>query len=142
VHLEAELEKAEKTEDTTADSKKEAVQRPTVAAMEVKKDVALPKPVAQTAPTPSTTEPSTARGASVSTAPQENTGTVSVTSEPNGVAIYVDNSFVGTAPVTLKLKPGKYSIRGFIGGYQNWFQMVGVEAGQNLSLTVAMQKSK
>ena len=89
---------------------------------------------------PVVTEASTSTGPPISTGPVENTGTITVTSEPNGAAIYVDNSSVGIAPVTLRLKPGKHSIRGFKRGYQNWFQMVTVEAGQNLPLTVAMQK--
>lgn len=84
----------------------------------------------------------TAGGGPISTGPGENSSTIIVTSEPTGAAIYVDDSSVGIAPVTLKLKPGQHVIRAFKNGYQNWFRAVTVETGQNSSLTVTMQKSE
>jgi PEGA domain len=102
----------------------------------------LSKQGSQTAAPVGTAEASAAGGEPISTRPGENTSTISVTSEPTGAQIYLDDSSAGIAPVTLKLKPGKHSIRAFKKDYQNWLGAVTVEAGQNLSLTVAMQKSE
>jgi hypothetical protein len=112
-----------------------------VAITESKKEPDLSKHGSEVA-APVVSEASTAGGAPISTGPSENTCTIVVISEPTGAAIYVDDSPAGIALVTLKLKPGKHSIRAFKKGYQNWFRAVTVEAGQNLSLTVAMQKSE
>jgi len=38
------------------------------------------------------------------------TGTIAVSSSPDNAEIYVDGSFVGNAPATLKLSPGKHTI--------------------------------
>ncbi len=55
--------------------------------------------------------------------------TVSVTSNPGGAEIYVDDSFIGRAPVTIDLKPGKHSIRAFAKDYQNWSRWITITAG-------------
>jgi PEGA domain len=132
IHLKAELEKNGKV-GVTADLEAEATQSPAVVATETKKEPDPPKQGSQTAA-------SAAGGVPISAGPGENTGTIIVTSEPTGAEIYLDNSPAGIAPVTLKLKPGNHSIRAFKKGYQNWLRAVTLEAGQNLPLTVAMQK--
>lgn len=67
-------------------------------------------------------------------------GTVFVTSDPVGAEIYSDDSFIGNAPVTLKLNSGQYFIRAFEKDYKNWSRAVTVEAGKELHLTVTMER--
>jgi hypothetical protein len=45
-------------------------------------------------------------GALICGAPAEANETMAISSNPDGAEIYLDNSFVGNAAATLKLKPG------------------------------------
>ena len=71
----------------------------------------------------------------------ENSGTVSLASDPSGAEVYVDDSMVGKAPVTLNLKPGQHYVRMFAKDYRNWSQQIMVVPGSELMLTAKLQKS-
>lgn len=71
----------------------------------------------------------------------ENSGTVSLASDPSGAEVYVDDSMVGKAPVTLNLKPGQHYVRMFAKDYKNWSQQIMVVPGSELTLTAKLQKS-
>lgn len=64
-----------------------------------------------------------------------------LTSEPEGAEVYVDDSFVGKAPTTLKLKPGKHAIRMFMNNYQNWVEWISLDSGSEMHITAALQRS-
>jgi hypothetical protein len=66
---------------------------------------------------------------------------VSVTSDPIGAEIYVDDSFVGYAPVTLDLKPGQHSIRAFAKDFKNWSQWPTIVAGSQAHIEATLKKS-
>jgi hypothetical protein len=51
---------------------------------------------------------------------QQGTGTVSISSEPDGLEIYVDDVFVGDTPSTLKLSAGHHTIEVRGPGGQPW----------------------
>jgi hypothetical protein len=66
----------------------------------------------------------------------------SLKSDPDRAEIYVDDSFVGKAPMTLKLKPGKHAIRMFMNDYQNWGPVeITVEADREATITATLAKS-
>jgi hypothetical protein len=65
-------------------------------------------------------------------------GTISVTSNPDGAEIYVDDSFVGKAPATINLKAGHHSVRAFAKDYQNWSRWITVTANSQIELTATM----
>jgi hypothetical protein len=67
--------------------------------------------------------------------------TISVTSNPDGAEIYVDDSFVGKSPATMQLKPGQHSIRAFAKNCQNWSQWITVGANSQVNLAATMVKS-
>ena len=50
----------------------------------------------------------------------QQTEAVSFASDPNGAEVYVDNSLVGKAPITLNLKLGHHYVRMFEKDYKNW----------------------
>ena len=77
----------------------------------------------------------------VGTGTSEALVTILLTSDPTGADIYADDSFMGKAPVTMKLKPGQHNFRAFLKDYNNWFRAVAVEAGKEVHLTAAMVKS-
>jgi len=67
-------------------------------------------------------------------------GTVQVTSNPDGADIYCDNAFVGNAPSTLKLAPGKHTIRVASTGHTDWSRDVTVQSGSEAHLNAALDK--
>ncbi len=67
--------------------------------------------------------------------------TLYVASNPDGAEIDVDDSFAGKAPMTLKLIPGRHSIRMFMNDYHNWSQWITIEAGADVHITAALEKS-
>jgi hypothetical protein len=68
-------------------------------------------------------------------------GTIFVTSNPDSAEIYVDDLFVGKAPATLHLNPGRHSVRAFAKDYQNWSQWITVVANSQVQVAAAMAKA-
>ena len=56
-------------------------------------------------------------GAPAATAPRANAIAIVVRSAPSGATILIDGSAVGTAPATVKLKPGPHRLRASMSGY-------------------------
>ncbi len=71
----------------------------------------------------------------------EGIGTVSVATTPDGGEVYADGQFVGNAPATLKLKPGKHTVSVKMSGYKDWSRDISSEAGSDAHLTAALEKS-
>lgn len=67
-------------------------------------------------------------------------GSVAVASSPEGAEIYADDAFVGNAPATLKLKPGKHTIRLASTGYKDWSREITVQSGSDVHLTATLEK--
>jgi PEGA domain len=72
--------------------------------------------------------------------PEQDQGTISITSDPSGADISVDGSFVGDAPATLKLKPGDHTISVQRAGYQAWTRQLKVLSGENVKLDATLTK--
>jgi len=70
----------------------------------------------------------------------EATGTVSVTTNPDGADVYVDGEFRGNAPATLKLKPGKHTIAVKMSGYKDWTREITTDAGSDARLSAGLEK--
>jgi PEGA domain-containing protein len=69
-------------------------------------------------------------------------GVIFVTSKPSGADIYVDDSFIARAPVTLNLKPGQHYVRAFLSDYQNWSQQITVAADSEGHLAISLEQLK
>ncbi len=67
-------------------------------------------------------------------------GTVQVTSAPDGADVYSDGAFVGNAPSTLKLSPGKHTVKVSSSGYKDWSRDITVQAGSEAKLNAVMEK--
>jgi hypothetical protein len=67
---------------------------------------------------------------------------VALVSTPAGADVNVDGSFVGNAPATLKLKPGKHTIRVTMNGYKDWSKDMTVLAGSQVNLAATMEKAE
>jgi len=71
----------------------------------------------------------------------EGTGTVSVSTVPDGAEIYADEQFFGNAPATVKLKPGKHTIAVKMNGYKDWTREISTEVGSDAQLTASLERS-
>jgi len=72
-------------------------------------------------------------------ASSEATGSVKITSTPEGADIWVDDAFVGNAPAQLKLAAGKHRIRIGKEGYKNWEKEIKVTAGSELTINAPLK---
>ena len=88
---------------------------------------AQPVPAASSAALPASTSP-------------EGIESMQVNSNPDGADVYVDGSFVGNAPATLKLKPGKHTITVKQSGYKDWSREVSTEAGAEAHISATLEK--
>jgi hypothetical protein len=66
------------------------------------------------------------------------TGSVSVTSNPDYASVSVDGSYYGKTPLTLNLYPGSHQILLKLSGYTDYSTSVWVNAGQSQNLPVSM----
>ncbi|WP_232054710.1 PEGA domain-containing protein [Thermococcus sp. 2319x1] len=66
-------------------------------------------------------------------------GYLRVESSPSGAEVYVDGSYVGTAPITdYRLSPGEHTIKVRKEGYQEYTITVNVEAGKSVSVSASL----
>lgn len=101
-------------------------------------------PVGVTTTVTKDTEPSTPATAKplAENAPSADAvGTVSLSTTPDGADVYVDGQFNGNSPATLKLKPGKHTIRVSATGYQEWTREITTDAGSTAHLAATLQKA-
>jgi len=67
-------------------------------------------------------------------------GVVNLSSNPVGADVSLDGNFVGNAPATLKLAPGKHTITVKMAGYTDWTREITVQSGSEVQLTAALEK--
>ncbi len=67
-------------------------------------------------------------------------GTIIVTSTPEGADVSVDGAFVGNTPATLKLAPGKHTIKVSMAGYKEWSREISVLSSSDVKLTATLEK--
>jgi serine protease Do len=65
-------------------------------------------------------------------------GTVSVSSEPDGAEIFVDDKFMGNAPAALKLPAGPHSILLKLPGHADWHRTLEILKSSKTSLKAAL----
>jgi len=74
------------------------------------------------------------------TAPNNATGAVAVSADPEGADISVDGSFVGNAPATLKLSPGKHVVSVSHQGFKEWSREISVLPDSQVNLKATLAK--
>jgi hypothetical protein len=109
----------------------EVKQKSVIRSPEANIPVAPPKAVP---PEPSMTAPA-AGGAALS-----GKGTVALSATPENAEVSVDGSFVGNAPVNLKLDPGKHRIVVSAKGYQEFTREITVMADSEVRLTASLER--
>ncbi|HEV2022986.1 MAG TPA: PEGA domain-containing protein, partial [Terriglobales bacterium] len=86
--------------------------------------------------------PDTSEGSQKSAAPSDSqqTGTVTVTSAPDGADVYADGAFVGNAPAILRLNAGKHRVRVAMQGYKGWDRELTVQTGSQLNVKAVLER--
>jgi hypothetical protein len=115
-------------DELAGDTKQAAAIKP------AEKAIAVPDPKAVPA-TPSITKPADAAHAA------KEEGKILLTSVPDGADVYVDDSFVGNAPATLKLPAGKHTIKVSQSGYAAWSKEISVFAGSEVNMKATLEKN-
>ena len=67
-------------------------------------------------------------------------GDVTVTSTPDSADVFVDGTFKGNTPSTLKLTAGKHMVRVTSAGYKDWEREIDVTAGSEVKLNAKLEK--
>lgn len=67
-------------------------------------------------------------------------GKVQITSDPDGAEVYVDGSFLGNTPVSLKLNSGKHVIRLSSKGFTDWSKETVVQEDSEVRLIGKLEK--
>ena len=62
--------------------------------------------------------------------PEPSSGRLSVSSEPEGAAVYLNGSYRGKTPLAIELAPGVYDLRLALPGYADYREQVRVQAGR------------
>jgi PEGA domain-containing protein len=73
-------------------------------------------------------------------APDDEKGTIKLTSSPDGAEVYVDEDLVGNAPVTLRLSSGKHTVKVSQAGYKPWTRQIAVHGGSETNLKASLEK--
>jgi hypothetical protein len=84
--------------------------------------------------------PSITKSADAAPAAKEE-GKIILTSIPDGADVYVDDSFVGNAPATLKLPAGKHTVKVSQSGYAAWTKDISVFAGSEVNMKATLEKN-
>jgi PEGA domain len=117
------------SDELGGDVKQAAAIKPQEAAIAVPDPKAVP-------PEPSMTKPAAEPGA----ATPDDKGKVRLISTPDAAEVYVDDAFVGNTPATLRLTPGKHTIKVSEKGYKAWSKDLSVIASSEVSLKAALEK--
>ena len=78
-------------------------------------------------------------GSLPSPAAPDGTGTVTISSEPDGAEIFVDEKFLGNAPASLKLSAGSHAILLRFPGHGDWRRTLGVLKSSKVSLRATLE---
>ena len=64
-----------------------------------------------------------------------------VASNPAGAEIYLNESFVGNTPATIKLKAGKHTVVLRLAGYKDWSREIVAEGGTEAHFSATLEKN-
>jgi hypothetical protein len=78
-------------------------------------------------------------GSLPSPAAPDGTGTVTISSEPDGAEIFVDEKFLGNAPASLKLSAGSHAILLRFPGHGDWRRTLEVLKSSKVSLRATLE---
>ena len=84
---------------------------------------------------------SNANSKSGATAAEAAKGAVNVSSNPAGADVSLEGNFIGNAPASLRLGPGKHTITVKMSGWKDWTRDINVQSGSEVQLTATLEKA-
>jgi hypothetical protein len=78
--------------------------------------------------------------ADVKAAAKKDSATLSLTSKPSGVDVYVDNTFAGSTPCILTIDAGKHTVKLTAKDYQVWLRELKVREGAEMTMNATLEK--
>lgn len=76
----------------------------------------------------------------VKPAAKKETGTLSLTSEPNGAEVTIDGEFAGNTPCKLVLDAGKHAVKVTAKDYKEWSRELTVREGSEMTINSQLEK--
>jgi PEGA domain len=73
-------------------------------------------------------------------ATKKETGTLSVSSEPNGAEVYVDGDFGGNTPCKLTVDAGRHTVKVTAKDYKDWSREMTVREGSEMTVNAGLEK--
>lgn len=73
-------------------------------------------------------------------APTAVQGTIIVTSTPEWADVSLDGAFIGNTPASLKLAPGKHTVKVSLAGYKEWSREISVLSSSDVKLNAVLEK--
>jgi hypothetical protein len=74
------------------------------------------------------------------TTAKKETGTLSLTSDPNGAEVFVDNEFAGNTPCKLTVDAGKHTVKVTSKEHKDWSRELTVRQGSEMTVNAVMEK--
>lgn len=74
-------------------------------------------------------------------AAKNESGTLSLTSEPSGAEVYVDNTFSGNTPCKLTIDAGKHTVKVTAKDHKDWSRELTVGTGSEMTVNAEMEKA-
>lgn len=115
-------------DELSGDVKQKSAVKAPEAAIAVPEPKAVPK------------EPSMTKPPDQPASPTDDKGKIWLTSTPDAADVFVDDAFVGNTPATLRLTPGKHTIKVSQNGYKAWTKDLSVIASSEVSLKATLEK--
>ena len=69
-----------------------------------------------------------------------NEGALEIASNPNGAAVYIDNTFVGETPLKTTLAKGNYDVRVILPGFQTYARRIAIEKNDSAVMHARLSK--
>ncbi len=117
------------SEELSGDVSQTSTVKPPQAAIEVPEPKAVPDEPSMTKPVNAPT-----------TSSADERGKIWLTSTPDTAEVYVDDAFVGSTPATLRLSPGKHTIKVSLNGYKAWTKDLTVITSSEVTLKATLDK--
>lgn len=69
-------------------------------------------------------------------------GKLSISSNPSGAKVYIDNEYKGITPLEIELMPKSYELKLTKDGYKDYSKSINIEANKTVELSIVLEKEQ
>lgn len=73
--------------------------------------------------------------------PSKSGGSLSISAEPNGAAVYVDSNYACSSPCTIPVNEGRHRVTLVSQGFFDWSKELKVSSGEEVTVKAALQRA-